>query len=101
MNVFGEEFTEDLLEANSEKPNLYIRVNTTKITKVELIEKLKAQGFVCSKVNGIDEAIMVQNLKNIESNKLFRDGLFTVQDISSMLVGKVTNPKEGSLVLDM
>ncbi|MFR0018506.1 MAG: 16S rRNA (cytosine(967)-C(5))-methyltransferase RsmB [Paraclostridium sp.] len=101
MNVFGEEFTEDLLEANSEKPNLYIRVNTTKITKDELIEKLKVQGIVCSKVNGIDEAIMVQNLKNIEGNKLFRDGLFTVQDISSMLVGKVTNPKEGSLILDM
>lgn len=100
-NSFGEEFTEDLLESNSEKPNLYIRVNTTKISRDKLIEKLNEVGIKCSKVNGIDEAILVQNLKNIENNKLFKEGYFTVQDISSMLVGKVTNPKEGSLVLDM
>ncbi|GAA0707928.1 16S rRNA (cytosine(967)-C(5))-methyltransferase RsmB [Paraclostridium ghonii] len=101
IKVFGEDFTRDLLESNSEKPNLYIRTNTVKISRDELIEKLKSQGVICSKVNGIDEAIIVKNLKNIENNKLFKEGFFTVQDISSMLVGKVTNPKEGSLVLDM
>lgn len=101
IKVFGEDFTRDLLESNSEKPNLYIRTNTVKISRDELIKKLKSQGVICSKVNGIDEAIMVKNLKNIENNKLFKEGFFTVQDISSMLVGKVTNPKEGSLVLDM
>jgi 16S rRNA (cytosine967-C5)-methyltransferase len=101
INVFGEDFTQDLLDSNSEKPNLYIRTNATKISRDELIGKLKSQGIICSKVNGIDEAIMVQNLKNIDNNKLFKDGFFTVQDISSMLVGKVTNPKDGSLVLDM
>ena len=98
---FGQEFTEDLLEANSEKPNLYIRVNTLKIGRDELIEKLNSQGITCSKVNGIDEAVMVKNLKNIENNKLFKEGYFTVQDISSMLVGKVADPKEGKLVLDI
>ncbi len=101
INDFGKEFTEDLLEANSDRPNIYIRVNTLKITRDELIEKLKKQGISCSKVNGIDEAIMVQNLKNIESNKLFKEGYFTIQDISSMLVGKVANPKENSTVLDI
>lgn len=98
---FGKEFTEDLLEANSDRPNIYIRVNTLKTSRDELIEKLKKQGISCSKVNGIDEAIMVQNLKNIESNKLFKEGYFTIQDISSMLVGKVTNPEENSIVLDI
>ena len=101
IEEFGQEFTEDLLEANSEKPNLYIRANTLKINRDELINKLREQGIDCSKVNGIDEAIMVKNLKNIENNKLFKEGYFTVQDISSMLVGKVTNPKEEKLVLDV
>ena len=50
---------------------------------------------------GIDGLIKVENLKNIENNSLYKDGLFTVQDISSMLVGKVMNPKENSLVLDV
>lgn len=101
INDFGKEFTEDLLEANSDRPSIYIRVNTLKITRDELIEKLKKQGISCRKVNGIDEAIMVQNLKNIESNNLFKEGYFTIQDISSMLVGKVANPKENSVALDI
>lgn len=101
IEEFGQEFTEDLLEANSEKPNLYIRANTLKINRDELINKLREQGIECNKVNGIDEAVMVKNLKNIENNKLFKEGYFTVQDISSMLVGKVTNPKEEKLVLDV
>ncbi|MFR9069677.1 MAG: 16S rRNA (cytosine(967)-C(5))-methyltransferase RsmB, partial [Paraclostridium sp.] len=101
IEEFGQEFTEDLLEANSEKPNLYIRANTLKINRDELINKLREQGIECNKVNGIDEAVMVKNLKNIENNKLFKEGYFTVQDISSMLVGKVANPKEEKLVLDV
>ena len=42
-----------------------------------------------------------ENLKNIENNQLFKDGLFTIQDVSSMIVGKVMNPKENSQVLDV
>lgn len=101
IKTFGEEFTNDLLEVNNEKPNLYIRVNTLKITRDELIEKLKKQGIEASKVNIIDEAIKVTNLKNIENNELFKNGLFTIQDISSMMVGKVISPKENSEVLDI
>ncbi|QJA09223.1 16S rRNA (cytosine(967)-C(5))-methyltransferase RsmB [Romboutsia sp. CE17] len=101
INNFSEEFTEDLLEANSEKPSVYLRTNTLKISRDSLIEKLKSEGINCSIVPNIDEAIRVENLKNIENNQLFKDGLFTIQDISSMMVGKVMNPKENSLVLDV
>ncbi len=101
IKSFGEEFTKDLLEANNEKPNLYIRANTLKITRDELINKLNEMGVKSYKVPMIDEAIRVENLKNIENNHLFKQGLFTIQDISSMMVGKVVNPKENSLVLDI
>lgn len=101
IKSFGEEFTKDLLEVNNEKPNLYIRANTLKITRDELINKLNEIGVKSYKVSMIDEAIRVENLKNIENNHLFKQGLFTIQDISSMMVGKVVNPKENSLVLDI
>ena len=101
INNFSEEFTEDLLEANSEKPSVYLRTNTLKISRDSLIEKLKSEGINCSIVPTVDEAIRVENLKNIENNQLFKDGLFTIQDISSMIVGRVMNPKENSLVLDV
>ena len=101
MIHFGREFTEELLEANSQRPSIYLRTNTSKITRDELIEKLEEQNIKASKVNVVDEAIKVENLKDIENNTLYKEGLFTVQDISSMLVGKVMNPKENSLALDV
>lgn len=101
MIHFGREFTEELLEANSQRPIIYLRTNTLKITRDELIEKLEKQNIKASKVNVVDEAIKVENLKDIENNPLYKEGLFTVQDISSMLVGKVMNPEENSLVLDV
>lgn len=101
MIHFGKEFTEELLEANSQKPSIYLRTNTLKITREELIDKLEKQNIKASKVNVVDEAIRVENLKDIENNSIYKEGLFTIQDISSMLVGKVMNPKENSLVLDV
>lgn len=101
INKFSVDFTEDLLEANSEKPSVYLRTNTLKISRNELMEKLKLEGIDCSIVPTVDEAIRVENLKNIENNEMFKDGLFTIQDISSMIVGKVISPKENSLVLDV
>lgn len=98
---FGEEFTEDLLEANNEKPSIYLRTNTLKITRDELINKLEERDIKAFKVLTVEEAIRVENLKNIENNDLFKEGLFTIQDISSMIVGKVINPKKNSLVLDV
>ncbi len=98
---FGKEFTEDLLEANNEKPNLYIRVNTLKITREELMKELDKIGIKSYKVNDIEEALRVENLKNIENNDLFKKGFFTIQDISSMIVGKVMNPNKNSRVLDL
>ena len=101
MAHFGKEFTEELLEANNERPNIYLRTNTLKITRDELIKKLTEQNIKVSKVNVVEEAIKVEHLKDIENNELYKEGLFTVQDVSSMLVGKVMNPKENSLVLDV
>ena len=101
MAHFGKEFTEELLESNNERPNIYLRTNTLKITRDELIKKLTEQNIKASKVNVVEEAIKVEHLKDIENNELYKEGLFTVQDVSSMLVGKVMNPKENSLVLDV
>lgn len=101
ISNFGKDFTEDLLEANNEKPSIYLRVNTLKINRDELIQLLEKQEVKCEKVLFIDEAIKVNNLKNIENNELYKKGFFTIQDISSMLVGKVLNPKENSQVIDI
>ncbi len=101
IKEFGEDFTEELLEENLKKPNLYIRINTLKTNKKELIKLLENQGVKVFEVKGIEFALRVENLKNIENNNLFKEGLFTIQDISSMMVGLIMNPNENSKVLDV
>lgn len=101
ISNFGEEFTKELLEENSKKPSLYLRVNTLKATRDKLMQLLQNQGVNCQKVSFLEEAIKVNNLKNIENNELYKNGLFTVQDISSMLVGKIINPQKDTKVLDV
>ena len=98
---FGIEFAEELLEALNERPDLYVRTNTLKMDRDSLLKESEKEGIKASRALLPEEAIMVENFKGIESSRLYKEGLFTVQDISSMLVAKVVAPKEGDMVLDV
>lgn len=98
---FGEENIEKVLEWNNSEATLEIRTNTTKISRDELInlllkENIKAEECVYSK-----KGIRVFSSLDLENNKLFKDGFFSVQSESSMLVTEVLNPAENSLVVDV
>ncbi|WFD09099.1 16S rRNA (cytosine(967)-C(5))-methyltransferase RsmB [Tepidibacter hydrothermalis] len=101
INKFGQDFTEELVEENNEKPDLYIRTNELKISRDDLIKKLEEQGVECEAVKLVKEAIKVKGLKNIENNELFKRGYYQIQDISSMIIGHVINPSEDDNILDV
>lgn len=98
---YGYEFTKELLKANNKTPKLNIRVNTLKITREELKIELEKKGFQSTEGKFSQDCIIINNPSRITGLEEFKKGLFTIQDESSMLVGQVMNPKEGSLVLDM
>lgn len=105
----GKEKAKKIIKSLDEKPKLYIRINKSKAYRHEsyedmlefIISNLSAEQIVARKVDGFDEALEVENFKNIEKNIMFRKGYISIQDISSMLVAKVLNPKENSKVLDV
>lgn len=101
VKSFGIEFAEELLEALNERPDLYVRTNTLKTDRDSLLKEFEKEGIKAHKALFPEEAIMVENFKGIENSRLYKEGLFTVQDISSMLVAKVVAPKEGDMVLDV
>ncbi len=101
INDFGYEFTESLLIANNSTPKLNIRVNTLKVTKSELIEKLSDKGFIINEGKYAKDALIIENPSGIISSEEFKKGYFIIQDESSMLVGQIMAPKENSLVLDI
>lgn len=103
IEEYGETFTESLLKSNNETPKLWLRVNTLKIQRNELINRLEAEGVKAIPSEWIEEAIMVENLNehSIETLIGFSEGWFQVQDVSSMCVAKASNVHEGAFVVDV
>ncbi|WIF94586.1 16S rRNA (cytosine(967)-C(5))-methyltransferase RsmB [Caminicella sporogenes] len=102
IDNFGIEFTEKLLKANNDVPNLTIRTNKLKITRDELLNVLAEENVKCIKGQYVDESIIIKNFNtSIESLNSFKEGLFQVQDEASMLAGLILNPKENDFVIDV
>ncbi len=101
INDFGYDFTKDILKANNENPYLNIRVNSLKITRDDLMVKLKKYGFNVEKTKYANFGIIIYNPRRITELNEYKEGYFTIQDESSMLVAEIMDPSENSLVLDI
>jgi len=101
LNLFGESFTEELVKSNNEQAPLTIRVNTLKTNKEELRCELNKEGFSTKNTKYIENALIIDNPSSIIKMETFKNGLFQVQDESSMLVAKVLDPKPGEFVIDV
>jgi 16S rRNA (cytosine967-C5)-methyltransferase len=101
LGLFGEQFTEELLRANNETADFAIRVNTLKTDREELISKLAEEGIQASEGRYLEEAVVLKNPSSISRLQAFKDGLFQVQDESSMLCASVLSPQKGDFVIDV
>lgn len=101
LECYGDETTEKMLKAFLEKTPLYIRVNLEKITVEELKERLESQGMTVKQAPYLPYALQIENFDYLGAVPEFREGLFQIQDISSMLVAEAAAPKEGALCLDV
>lgn len=94
-----EEKVEEICINSNLKPKLTIRVNTIKINSQELQEKLKQRKIEFEKTEK-ENFLTIKNVKEIEKLDLFKEGLFTVQDLSAGLVANMLSPKAGENILD-
>ncbi len=101
LNDYGLEFTEELCKANNNRPKLNIRVNTLKISKKLLKNKLEDKGFVIDEGSYANDCLIIDNPVRITDTDEFKDGLFQIQDESSMLVAQIMDPKPGDFVVDV
>lgn len=98
---YGIEEAEDIMYGFSMKPKLYIRANSLKTTVSKLAELLKEEGAETEETEGVKDALSVKNLKNIENSRSYKEGLFSVQDISSMKCVRELGPQPGEYILDL
>jgi 16S rRNA (cytosine967-C5)-methyltransferase len=101
LEDYGFEFTEELLSANNQIPPFTIRVNRLKCGKEELIKQLEQEEIEYSSGLYNEEALNIRGTSSIEEKESFQKGLFQIQDESSMLVGRVLDPKPGELIIDV
>jgi 16S rRNA (cytosine967-C5)-methyltransferase len=96
----GMEAAEELAAAMSEPPPFTIRVNTLRITREALVERLTLEGVSCTPTTWSPDGIRLNQSGAITRLPSFKEGLFTVQDESSQLAPLFLDPKKGERVLD-
>jgi 16S rRNA (cytosine967-C5)-methyltransferase len=101
MNRFGFAETEKLLHANNERPNLSLRINTSKTTVENFLELLRNQNVVFEKSKYLGNFVRTTNLSNISQTELFRKGFFSVQDESAGIACQLLGVQPGDRVIDM
>ena len=110
LDIYGQERTESLLKAGNTPPPLTIRVNSLKAGTEEVRTLLEAGGFKCSPAlpegcsDGNSEA--AGRALNVSGSGLmdrdwYRQGLFSVQDLSSMLAVSALDPRPGQTLIDI
>lgn len=101
LEDYGFEFTEQLLTSNNEVPHFTIRANRLKTDREALKMILEQEGIECSEGLYNPEALYIKGTSSIEEKQSFKDGLYQIQDESSMLIGHVLDPKAGELIIDL
>lgn len=100
METYDIDFLEKLLAAGNETPPTTIRLNWLKVMKQDLIEKLREKGFEAKEGDISRNAIHVKGSGLLET-ELYKMGMFTPQDESSMLVAEKLDPKHGETIMDV
>ncbi len=106
INILKQSYSRDelikILISNQKKAKIYFRVNKMKTTRDELVEILLSEGFVVQKVDICDNALLVTKMPpNITTLPSFRNGLYYIQDISSIMLINAVDVKGDERVLDV
>ncbi|THF73275.1 16S rRNA (cytosine(967)-C(5))-methyltransferase RsmB [Cohnella fermenti] len=100
IDVYGAETAEAICEAGNEPPQSSARVNPTRISRSELLERMDEAQIYARPSKLAPGGIVASRAGSLAATDWYREGLLTVQDESSMLVAAVAGPKPGMRVLD-
>ncbi len=100
---YGKKITEKILEGYSASRKVTFRVNTLKSNVEKIENSLKEEKIEYEKVPWSEEAFIVDNVKEIDIQKLdiYENGEIYLQSLSSMLPPIILQPKENADILDM
>lgn len=92
---------EKMLQGFLEEKPTTIRINPTKMEKEELIASLTQAGVEVEQHEYLPYALQISGYDYLADLESFREGAFSVQDISSMMVAQIASPQEADFVIDV
>ncbi|GAB1475703.1 16S rRNA (cytosine(967)-C(5))-methyltransferase RsmB [Bacillota bacterium] len=101
LKEYGPEFTEELLAAGNRAPKLTIRVNLLKNSKKSLKRRLELKKYKVEEGRLSSNALKVTEGEDLLETGLYKNGLFSVQDESSMAVVEMLNPAPNEFIIDV
>jgi 16S rRNA (cytosine967-C5)-methyltransferase len=88
------------IHALNQEAQVVLRVNTLKITRERLKNRLAEDNISTHVIKGYPDALILDERTNVFRNPAFKEGLFEVQDASSQLVALALAVEPGMRVID-
>ena len=101
LKDYGEETTEKILADFLKEKPVTVRCRTYLNSVEDTCESLKSQGVTVEDAPYLPYAKRISDYNHILALDAFIQGKILVQDVSSMLVGEVANPRKGDYIIDM
>ncbi len=105
LNEFTEDQVRKICFASNRRPGIYIRPNTLRLTTEQLAEKFhdKDVDFEIVPLDNLQKSrmIKIRSPRAITELPGFKQGLFTVQDITAALPARFLNPRPEWKILDL
>lgn len=98
---YGEELALGMLEDQYAERPVTVRVNLHRISREALAERLTREGVSVRTVDGVDCALAISGYDYLAALPSFQEGLFQVQDVSSMLAVLAAAPRPGDYCIDV
>lgn len=92
---------EEILKGLDTEFKTTVRVNTSKVNIEDLVNNLVYSGIEVERSDLFDDVLLISNFDSLADLDVFKSGMITVQNSSSILVGLVASPEKDNFILDV
>lgn len=97
---FGADEWQQIMKALNKQADVYLRTNTLRIDREQLIKELEKEEIFTEKVHDLPDCLRLIERKNVFSTAAFKSGYFEVQDAASQFIAPLLDLKPGLRVVD-
>lgn len=101
IKQYGEEKAERFMCESNKAHKTYIRVNALKTNTEELKRIFENMGIAAEATSLSENMLKASPGIDLTLTDEYKNGLFSIQNVSSKLAADILNPSEGDLVIDM